>query len=359
MVETNRRSFSRHTKTVATAVAAIAALLSVLTVVSGVGLMKAGTDKWGCVIGGGLFDTHEVKELVAPGQRGATRLFDSMVEIPASARYYDISANPDIRDFGGEPKATPASGRIFVVPEVQVGFKINENACDLWATYLKRRGTSHFDDGQTGGWAKFLADKMRKSIDKAIVPVFQDQDWSDLYYNPSEDASGQLWRQLETRISKNLSDELMRTLGAEYFCGTSYKYDGKADSKFTCPDLVVSIQKVLPENMNLITNKETIKDNQEAAMVIESAKVKAIAQADADKEVAINAAENREQKAIAEGRANRAEAVAAEARAQNDMAPCLAVKATGTECALLMAVLRGVALPQVLNSNATPTVTIK
>lgn len=355
----NDSVMSRFGTKVAAGFLAAVMVIGAFTALVGVNLMKTDADKWGCAIGGGLFDTHSVKETIGAGSRGQTRLFDDLVEIPASARYFDISADKSVRDFGGAPLPTPSAGAVMVIPEIQVGFKINEQVCSLWTTYLKRRGALHFDDGEIGGWAKFLADKMRKSIDKAVLPVFQTVDWNDLYENPADKDGVQLYEKLQKTISENLTAQLKATLGKDYFCGTAYEYDGKADGKFECPALVVSIQKVLPKDMALITNKDAIKQSKEQEAVVKAAAKLDQAKSDAARETAINDAKNREMIAAANESAELAEQKAKQAKAANDMAPCIAAKAEGIACPLLMAVLTKQPLPQVIGSGVTPSIAVK
>lgn len=343
-------------KVIASGLAAVLVLTALVSLV-GVRRMKAESNMWLCDVGGGFFDSKEVKATYGPGTDGGFRLFDTKANVVADARYFAIDKDPKIADVGGEVKQTPAKDRIMVNPSLQVGFMVNENACQLWSKFLKRRGELHYNDGnKNGGWAAFLADKFRQSVDKAVVPVFQTIDWSDLYYNPKTGGTA-LWDTLQSQIAKNLQEELKRTLGDDYFCGTSYKFDGNVDGKFECPLPVVSIQSVLPANMALITNKEDIKANEEAVKVIESQAAKSKAQANADAEVAINEAKLREAKAEANRKATEAEKRVAEAQSQIDMAACIAVKATGTECALIIAAQKG-NMPNVLGGSVIPSVNV-
>lgn len=152
---------------------------------------------------------------------------------------------------------------------------------------------------------------------------------------------------------------MRKQLGDDYFCGPSYAFDGNVDGKFECPNPVVLLGAVNPSNEALLVQKDAIEASKSQIALIDQKAKEEQSQDNANNATAINKATLRGVKAEAEKAATEKELGAAKAHASIDVAACTAANVTGTDCVLLMAVLKGQALPQVINSSVTPALTLK
>jgi hypothetical protein len=291
-------------------VAAAVLLVTTLIVFAvGVSLNRVQANEWGCLYGGGAFESKGLKELIAPGHSGGPTLFDRLVTIPADDRIYAIDNDPTTADFGGQPIIVPAKGSdaenngiVTVVVPVQARFTINENACSLYQNYLKGKGPdldwngTRTKDGHPdpGVWPKFLNLQMNQVLTTSIRSQLAGKSYVELYTNFSN------YPTIQANVSKALGDALRSSLGGDFFCGPSYQFDGKADGNVdNCPPIEIVIKEIKPENPIFLQNLQTIVANQEQQRVIASDKDKAIAQQNADKATSLNKTEVDKQKQLA------------------------------------------------------------
>src|SRR5690606_22828287 len=94
----------------------------------------------------------------------------------------------------------------------------------------------------------FLNASMNQKLIEAARPVVANEDYISLYVNAEigeGDSAGLAYEVLATELSKNLSRELTKDLGGEYFCGPSYQFDGEMDGEVKdCPPLEVTIKRI-------------------------------------------------------------------------------------------------------------------
>ncbi len=381
-------------------VVALLIILSVITII-GVSQNKASATRWGCVYGGGLLDTPNLKQTVAPGTRGSLTIYDDMRTVPADVRDYIIDADDAARDPNAVPISLPVRARDIVVGEeviesvgvttilveLQAKFVFNENACDWDEKYGRGMDNLNFDtpQGEVSGWTTWLKNNMYKRIQEAARPVVRDFDWLQLSTNQQvtfADNTDQVFDILAAEIALSLTTELEASLGANFFCGPSYAFDGSFDGELeTCPPIEISITELTPENPDLLANYETIVANAEAQQKIASDRDRAIAQADADADTqtAVAQADSRTQQATSDAQAE-AELAETERRRATDLANAeadLAVAEAQTEveqvrqenelikaqadaayCAELAEVGESCVLQDAVNNNALPDVVV-
>jgi hypothetical protein len=310
----------------------IAGLVAFVLVVTAVVMLFAGSlnrvaaNEWGCLYGGGLFESRGLKKTIAPGRSGGFTLADNLVAMPADDRIYAIDQDPATADFGGNPIIAPAKGTqadsagiVQVDVPVQARFTINENACELYQNYLKKyradglefNGTN--DPENPGGWATFLNLQFNQTLIATIRPQVSQYTYIQLYNDFG------LYADIQSKTSIELSRQLRTSLGGDFFCGPSYVFDGSADGKLEgsgCPPIEIIIKQIKPTEPQFIANLETIVENQEALRVIQSdkdralattqtEKEKSLAQTEADKERALAQTEADKEKAIAQAEADR------------------------------------------------------
>lgn len=319
-----------------------AALLAVVLLIGGVialfGLSqnKVGATRWGCVYGAGLLDTPGLKMTVAPGTRGGFTIYDKMVEIPSDARSYTIDADQGVRDAGAVPIVLPVRARDLEVNgetvesegitnvsiELAIRFMFNENVCDWYNKVGRGAEPLNMDapEGEATNWTKFLNNTVQRRIREAMRPIVAQYDWLELTTNKTVSVDGgdkPIFDVLAGEVSTALSRELQSSLGGNYFCGPTYTFDGKADGELdNCPALEVSMDTIVPENPELITNYQAIVANAEAQLKIESDADRAIATAKAASEQQIAEANSASATAVAKAEADKAAQLAEQTRAQ-------------------------------------------
>lgn len=259
-------------------------------------LNRVSANEWGCLYGGGLFESKGLKETIPPGQTGGFTMADTLKKVPSDDRFLFIDSDPKTADLGTNPIIVPAKGTsqdsqgiVNVNVEVQVRFVINENACDLYTSKLKRLEPLQFDssDGKSvGGWGKFLVISLNQALIKASRPLVAPYNYVQLYSNTkvASDNPTLIYDYMEDQYSKAMTDELKLALGKDYFCGPTYRFDGKVDGQFEngCPPIEITVKRISPVDNALITNLETTVKNQEQIKVIQSEQEKKLAQTNAD-----------------------------------------------------------------------------
>lgn len=305
MIFTRGDGTPRYFARILAGIIAVVLIVTVLFSAAGMSQNKADATDYGCTYGGGLFDTPGLKMSVAPGTRGGFTTFDTQRFIPADVRDYIIDAEEGVRDPGATAIVLPVQARdievdgedvssdgvTYILLELQAKFVFNENAC-LWdQKYGRGTDDLNFDapQGTASGWTSWLKNNMYKRIQEAARPVVKDFDWLQLSTNQEVSFAGQdpdeVFDVLAREISTSLATELGASLGANFFCGPSYAFDGSFDGEMeSCPPIEISITQLTPQNPELIKNYEAIVANAEAQLKIDSDKDRAIAQANATSE---------------------------------------------------------------------------
>src|SRR5690606_19007768 len=130
-----------------------------------------------------------------------------------------------------------------------------------------------------------------------------------------------------------------------------------------CPTLEVTVKRIVPTNVELVTKLETIVANEEEAKVVESTKERQLAQTRADQEIQTADQARRRAVEIAQAEADLAIAQAEQAvldqvlinqavQAKADAAYCAELAAVGVDCALLKAAEEG-AYPRIVLDGAS------
>lgn len=348
---------------------------------------QAGANEWGCTFGSGRLDSKGLKGTFEPGAEGVWTN-DDFTAGPADVRFYIIDSDPGTADFGGRPIIVPARGSsdagvgvVQVSVETQVRFVFNERFCDWYVDHGKRSEPLFFDTptGEESGWASFLNASMNQKLIEAARPVMAPEDYVTLYVNGPIGDDGELaYDALAATMSANLSRELIRDLGGEYFCGPSYQFDGTIDGELDtgCPPLEVTIKRIAPVDNTLVQRLEQIVSNEEEQKAIQSQKElelrrieaereRTIAQAEADEQIKVAQQATREQTEVARAKADLAIAEAendvlrqqqanAEIKAAADAAYCANLAAVGVDCALLAAAESG-SYPRVIVGEGSGT----
>lgn len=364
-------------------------IVGVTAGLSACSLQRTEANEWGCTFGKGPFDSKALKGQHAPGSDGV-RTNDSFVAGPADVRFYIIDEDPATADFGGRPIIVPARGSsdagvgvVQVSVETQVRFLFNERFCDWYIDHGKRSQPLRFDDDPAdgGGWAQFLNSSMNQKLIEAARPVVAPEDYVSLYVNAEigeGDAAGLAYDVLAQELSANLSRELAKDLGGEYFCGPSYEFDGDIDGELEngCPPLEVTIKRIAPVDQTLISKLEQIVANEEQQKIIasdkeleletiEAERQKELARIAANQETLIAQQQQREAVETAQAEADLAieQALAAVLEQQqlnaaieavSSTAFCRELAAVGVDCALLAAAENG-NYPRIITGGDTDT----
>lgn len=287
-------------------------------------LQRAEANNWACSFGAGPWDTKNLKHSFAPGEKGSWSN-DNMVSGPSDVRYYYIDNDPNTADQNATPLILPARGSaisgvgvVDTSTEVQVRFVFNERFCEWYIAHGRRNDVNpslnfNATNDQASGWQNFLNVSMNQKLLEATRPVVRDVDYITLYTNgPIGDAGELAYDVLATRLSANLSKELDKDLGGEYFCGPSYKFDGNIDGKLDngCPPLEVTVKRVVPVDDTLIQKLRDIVNNEEQQRKIASDTELAKKETAADRERTVAQTEAASTKAVAQAAANQATQVA-------------------------------------------------
>ena len=321
---------SRLVKAIIGGIVAFALVATALVMLFAGSLNRVAANEWGCLYGGGLFESRGLKETIAPGKSGGFTLADNLVAIPADDRIYAIDQDPATADFGGNPVIAPAKGTqvdsagiVQVDVPVQARFTINENACELYQNYLKKYRADGLqfdgnDPDNPGGWATFLNLQFNQTLIATIRPQVSKYTYIQLYNDFG------LYADIQTKTSIELSKQLRASLGGDFFCGPSYVFDGSADGKLDgsgCPPIEIIIKQIKPTEPQFIANLETIVANQEALRVIQSDKDRALATTETEKEKALADTEAEKEKSLAATEAEKEKSIAqAEADRETELA---------------------------------------
>ncbi len=106
---------------------------------------------------------------------------------------------------------------------------------------------------------------MNQKIIEAARPVVADFSYIDLFVNAPAEGTERIYTVLESRIEENITRALTADLGQQYFCGPRYEFDGDADGEpdSGCPDLEVTVKRVVQVDNTLVEKLEAVVVNEE------------------------------------------------------------------------------------------------
>lgn len=353
-------------------IAGVFVFIGAFVLVIGGSMNRVDTSTWGCLYGGGPFEAKTLKAVIAPGTSGGFTVFDRLEKIPADNRFYYMDSDPNTADFGAVPPEIPVAGGVMTTTNIQIGFRISEDVCRLFEDQLRRNEPLAFNeifaeqqqaDGSVirspGGWARYLNLILAQQTKEAIRPIIGSEDYLDLYNNVQVDGTP-IYDLVEQRVAAKLVEELG---DRRFFCGLSYRFDGKADGEFDCPPLDVTVQSIVPKDLTLLGVQETLIRNTQEQRRIESEQKLArersteelrtletternraaaeAAKTEAQKTIDLANAAAQQEVVAAQQQVVEQERINAEIQAQADTAACRILLAAGQNCALYEAAKNG------------------
>lgn len=207
-----------------------------------------------CVFDGSERGGQKLKFQVAPGAESKKiDENDTVVNIPASNRFYMASKNDATRD----PRAPLfyngfAKGNVPVQVEGQVRFKFNlKLACDWYSKHGRRNANEEGDlafnargaEGDSSGWLTWLAENMGVTMQEVTSERLSSYEWPAMVYNypANADDEGTVPADAEAAEATNIAlgvdlgekftNRLIANLGGEFFCGID------DTSKDACPPM--------------------------------------------------------------------------------------------------------------------------
>lgn len=364
----NEDGVSRSTmvKYGAAGVVAVIAFIASIALVSAGSMNRASASEWGCVYGGGLFESKGLKEAVAPGESGGFTVADKFVTGPATERFFAVNEDATKRDVGGEPRAMPDKTGVRMVANFSIRMKFNEDYCKWYSSMGSRNEPLDFN-GATNptnptGWAKFLRDFVKDPvIDPALSTILAKGDYFQFQVNSVQPSGKTLYQEIGKELASTFMEQQKSVFGGTFLCGPSYTYDGNIDGKFDCPPVEVVITSIEPVDTTLRSVREKQRSNEEAKKLAESERDLKITQQNAAAQTAVNAEENRQKtesaklaadKAIEQERAGvlAEQQQNAEKQAAIAQAWCTRLVELGQNCALVKAAETG-SFPQVIGSS--------
>lgn len=379
-----------------------ALLLLIVGVLAGCAYTDTQPNEISCVRNGGPMDNSNFREAVDPGKgREYVGISSNIVNVPVDARDYTISLDPNKGDTKTADAITVALSGIneSFEPTIYFGFngslvesggKVMPMACEWVITQGSKLGATDFNtDG--GNWQlRYLPIKFRPLVNNTFIEVAQEMAGKventpfALWANATIEIDGQkvpARDYLAAEVGRRLPGKFKDVYGHPYFCGRyvapdrSFVQDGKVTGEPECPPMPVVIstqpqgidetvlnnwkaaqsalinrqaaeaaaREAATQEQNLAGINAT-KAEEVAAANTRSAAAEAKAQAD---QAAVRAAEAvrfadaQVTEAAAQARVAEAAAAVKSAEAKAAMADCLVVGATGQDCALLQAALKG------------------
>lgn len=287
--------------------------------------------------------SQQLKYQLPPGSnRKKIGTNDTVVEIPASNRFYMAAQDDAIRD----PKAPTfydanAIGGVPVALEGQVRFRFNlPKACEWYSKDGRRNADSNGNlgfndrgaDAGNAGWFSFLAENFGLTMESTAKQVLNHYDWAAMYYDypsnadtlgdiPKGQKAGQATLDsLGVALGQEFTTELNANLGGQYFCGI----DVVAGQTQACPPMTFQVKAVTPtgdKGTQLINDRSAVENTRQALQStqlqgeLQQQQASAVKKAEAAKKEILSA-----------------EAGTADAQAQVDTAKCRALAAVGLDC---------------------------
>lgn len=319
-----------------------------LLVVVGAGLLAScsatatpTSDTYLCVFAGG--GSQRLKYQLPPGSdQKDIGQNDTVVEIPASNRFYMAAKDDSIRD-PLAPHFYPgnALGGVEVELEGQIRMRFNlPKACEWYSKHGRRNATNgdlafnaRGADAENSGWLQWLAENFGFTMGSVAKRVLNGYDWAALHYDypinannigvvPKDEQPGEATSQkLGKELGEEFTKEIDSFLGGQYFCGTE-----TTPGSATCPPLTFQVLAVTPggpAGEKLIADRSAVESTKQQ---LQTSQLEGQLQQQQAATVQENEAAKQK---IATAQAATA---AVEARADKEIAHCLVLASVGLDC---------------------------
>lgn len=250
----------------------------VVAALAGVLLLSAcssvDADKIGVVYSAGSMDGQHYLEVTEQGES----LYvgnDDLYQIPLSTRSYVLDADDSSADVQSDI-SVPSADQTVVDFKVAVAFSVNTFTEDIEGyeggslRAFVEKVCLRYNCTEESGWRTMLAKTMKPSLDATFKDIAQDFTGPELIYNlRPAGADKAALDSVKAQIGKAFQRELVRLLGAEYFCGPTFD---RALPARGCPPIELTITKVEYHNEDLQASREAkrIAEEKAAATKVES-----------------------------------------------------------------------------------------
>jgi regulator of protease activity HflC (stomatin/prohibitin superfamily) len=159
----------------------------------------------------------------------------------------------------------PSRDRVPVEYQVAVYFKLDSDRLRDFHEELGLKYEAYTADG----WDRLIQDTFRQQIENALQAETRRYDVTDIYANRD------LLVQIQDEVQRSLKERLVNALGEDYFCGPTFKPDGKCSEptfvikKADVPEEVVkAFQDNRTSEVQILTKQNEIQQRQAEAEAI-------------------------------------------------------------------------------------------
>jgi regulator of protease activity HflC (stomatin/prohibitin superfamily) len=177
-------------------------------------LKKTPRNRVGISYGGGPIEGVHFQKTVQPGSGlFFNGLFDQLFLYPSDQQNYIISkAASQGAIKGADSVSAPSSDRVQVQYQVAAFFKLNIDKLRQFHEQLGLRYRAYTGDG----WASLLQDTLRQQIESALQVETRKRTVSEII------GSAQVLSEIQSSVQKTISEQLVTSLGEEYFCSPAF-----------------------------------------------------------------------------------------------------------------------------------------
>lgn len=215
---------------------------------------KAYSSQCAFVIGDGVNDNRQVKQIIYPGT--GVDVGDDIVRfVPCNARNFIIADRPENRDrtmpVGAKTKAGEGQPATRVKVFLSAYFTLNQQEkvlkdfvpfCEKYNCYSEDDDVSGSDNYSSPGWNGMLAENFSPAIDRSTIEAMTGFDPS--IYQDSAD-----WPKLADAISSHFAAEIKKSTGSQYdyFCAS-----GSDTRQGECGPVRFTIDRVEPSDARIL-----------------------------------------------------------------------------------------------------------
>lgn len=190
-------------------------------------LEKTPQNMVGISYGGGPIEAARFQRVVQPGSSlFFNGLFDDLYLYPSDTQAYIVSKS---RDEGAvrtsDSIISPSRDRVQIEYQVAVYFKLNTDRLQSFHESLGLQYSAY----ERSGWTRLIGDTFRQQMENALQEETRQYDVSAIYGNADDLIA------IQSAVEQKLSDRLVDTLGAAFFCGPTFH----AGSECTPPTFVI------------------------------------------------------------------------------------------------------------------------
>jgi hypothetical protein len=184
-------------------------------------LKKTPRNRVGISYGGGPIEGSHFQRIVQPGSGlFFNGLFDQLYLYPSDQQNYIVSKTASQGSTKGSDSITaPTSDRVQVQYQVSAFFKLNIDRLRAFHEQLGLKYKAYTSDG----WNAMLQDTLRQQIESAIQQETRQYTVSELFGN------AKVLTTIQTEVRTTIAEQLVQSLGQEYFCGPNYVPGGGCD----------------------------------------------------------------------------------------------------------------------------------